>query len=87
MVHPAARKPLGFCHLHLREQADTTTHRHGQATAGETHLATALAACDLLRGWLRRLDREEVVGKGEGSSGIPPAEILKIGEEGLETPP
>lgn len=60
----------------------TTTHSHGKATSGETHLGTALPVFDLLR----RLDGEEGVGKGEGSSGIPPAEILKIGEEGWRLP-
>ena len=62
-----------------------TTHSHGKATAGETHLATALPVFDLLRGWLRRLDGEGT-GKGEGSSGIPPAEILKVGEKGWRLP-
>lgn len=62
-----------------------TTHSYGKATAGETHLATALPVRSARgpaqeAGWRRR-SRE-----GEGSSGIPPAEILKIGEEGWRLP-
>lgn len=61
----------------------TNTQSDGKATAGDTHLAPLQRPG--VFGLLGRLYGEGV-GKGEESSGIPPAEILKTSQE-LETPP
>lgn len=90
-VQPGAYPSQGFCRLHLREQANTSLTGTqpltvmGKQPQGKLTLQL-LCPSDLLGGRLRRLDGEEGVGKGEGSSGIPPAEILKIGEEGWRLP-